>query len=446
MKKQERLNYLKQTEGKTDVFAQSTNREWLSKWNPVLDHDYFFERFHLPLMMSSTPKQPRKKRRIDAQRSEDTDESLEVLPLDFPNEVAENCSQDMYPSNDRVQNKQSLSYSFVNASDLLRESSERNNKSEISLEVDTEVGGISNKGESSNTQQKKAKDKHRIEATLDKFHKSSNSNTKITSYFKVVPDDSSKKKKAVSDTAENNSEDIPGTSGYQFHLEKSPKIEPCEDLNEKRNDIFFKRIHNYFGLFGEENEDEEEQPNYFERLPCHILEAIFCQLPNVELLKIRAVCSTWRAVINDAKFMEWKKRYYGLHLFQNKKVMKEICVSNGLKELEDCFKVLFKFMFEEFNKKPSPDMYTLLMEIPKAVQAELVIAERFPEFLTKEAKVWAIFAATLILSETVEDVCDVYRKLLSFQSNCTRHDIIDAFYCVATFFKYFINACGINHG
>ncbi|GFU27898.1 f-box DNA helicase 1 [Trichonephila clavipes] len=397
----------------------------------------------LPLMMSSTPKQPRKKRRIDAQGSKDTDESPEVLPLDFPNEVAENRSQDMYPSNDRVQNKQSLSYSFVNASDLLRE---RNNKSEISVKVNIEVGGISNKGESSNTQQKKANVKYHIEASLDKFHKSSNSNEKITSYFKVIPDDSSKKKKAVSETAESNSEDIPGTSGYQFQFEKSSKIEPCEDPNEKRNDIFFKRIHNYFGLFGEENEDEEEQPNYFERLPCHILEAIFCQLPNVELLKIRAVCSSWRAVINDAKFMEWKKRYYGMHLVENKKLMEGICASNGLKEVEDCFKVLLKFMFEEFNKKPSSDMYTLLMEIPKAVQAELVIAERFPEFLTKEAKVWGIFAATLILSETVEDVCDVYRKLLSFQSNCTRHDIIDAFYCVATFFHYFKNFWGINHG
>ncbi|GFR04333.1 f-box DNA helicase 1 [Trichonephila clavata] len=409
----------------------------------------FFERFHSTLMMSSTPKQPRKKRRIDAQESKGTDESPEVLPLDFPNEVAknsENPNQDIHPSNDRAQNRQSLSYSFVNAADLLRESSERNNKSEISVEVDIEVGGISNQGESSNTQQKEANVKYCIEASLDGFQKSPNLNEKITSYFKVIPDDSSKKKKIVSDTAESNSKDIPGTSGYQFHSEKSPKIEPSEDSNEERNDIFFKRIHNYFGLLGEENEDEEEQPNYFERLPCHILEAIFCQLPNVELLKIRTVCSAWRAVINDAKFMEWKKRYYSMHLVENRKLMEGICADNGLKEVEDCFKVLLKFMFEEFNKKPSSDMYTLLMEIPKAVQAELVIAERFPELLKKEAKVWAIFAATLILSETVEDVCDVYRKLLSFQSNCSRHDIIDAFYCVATFFYHFKNFCGINHG
>lgn len=407
--------------------------------------------------MSSTPEQPRKKRRVDAPASKDTNVPFDIIPLALPNQVPGSSkypNRDMHLSNDRIQKKQSFSYSFVNASELLKKSSERKEKSKIS-EENVSIGEASNQEDSilsrkAISQQKEAKVKNRIETSLDgaQFNKIAKSNDKITSYFKVTPDDSSKKKEVVNDTPDSNSNDIPGTSGHQSHSKKASKMEASDDSDEKRNDIFFKKVRNYFGLFGEEKDDEVDKPNYFERLPYHILETIFCQLPTFELFKIRAVCSTWRAIINDVKFLEWKKRYYDLvrNFSVGKKFMETICYKNGLKDVEDCFRALLKFMFKEFNKKPSSDMYTLLMEIPKAVQAELVIAERFPELLTKEAKVWAIFAGTLILSETVEDVCEVYKKLMSFQTDCSRHDIIEAFYCVATFLYYFKQNCGINHG
>ncbi|GIX80249.1 f-box DNA helicase 1 [Caerostris darwini] len=86
------------------------------------------------------------------------------------------------------------------------------------------------------------------------------------------------------------------------------------------------------------------------------------------------------------------------------------------------------------------------MTIPKAVDAEKVISERFPEFLKKESKAWCIFATVILLSETVKDVYHFYQSLMTANSDCNRHDITDAMYCVASFLFHFKITFGINYG
>ncbi|GIY13161.1 f-box DNA helicase 1 [Caerostris extrusa] len=91
-------------------------------------------------------------------------------------------------------------------------------------------------------------------------------------------------------------------------------------------------------------------------------------------------------------------------------------------------------------------MYDLLMKIPKAVDAEKVISERFPEFLKKESKAWCIFATVILLSEKVNDVYHFYQSLMTANSDCSRHDITDAMYCLASFLLHFKITFGINYG
>ncbi|GIY13155.1 f-box DNA helicase 1 [Caerostris extrusa] len=85
--------------------------------------------------------------------------------------------------------------------------------------------------------------------------------------------------------------------------------------------------------------------------------------------------------------MEWKKRYYGLKKNSEKDVlyMEKICTELKVDAVEKCFGALLVFMFHYYNKLPSSNMYNLLMKNSKAVHAELVLSERFPE-LSKNNK------------------------------------------------------------
>ncbi|CAL1291587.1 unnamed protein product [Larinioides sclopetarius] len=433
-------------------------------------------------MMSSTD-QPRKKRKVDPQEGCSSSVSPVILPLVSPNQVPKSSkdpNRGMYPRNDRMKNKRSLSgASFTKASKLLKESTEKDTQDKKTEISDLSLAEVSIWEESpfsqNSEQQNQSKSKQDFKTSLSelstktktsksKFPTPSSLANKIINYFKPTPE-SSAKKKAQNKTALTYSYNGPvdakspaGSSGILSNFSHSPGPSGTQSSHRSLKEIFpipvqqepFEKKMHYFGLLEEPSDYkyDENSPCYFTHLPQHILETILCQLPFIDLMKNRLVCSTWRDVISDPKFMEWKKRYYGLKKRINEYIvyMEEVCLQLKVKAVENCFENLLKFMSTEFNRKPSADMYELLMKNTKAVQAELVLAERFPELLNKESKVWCIFATALLISETVDDVHSIYKSLMTPKSGCSRHDITDAFYCVATFLLFFKIDFGINHG
>ncbi|GBM02264.1 F-box DNA helicase 1 [Araneus ventricosus] len=433
----------------------------------------------------SSPDQPRKKRRVDPQEGSSSFVSPEILPLVSPSQVLKSSkdpNRGMYPRNDRTKNKRTLSCaSFTKASKLLKESIEKDaqsKKTEVSdlslAEVSIREDGPSSQKSKQLNQTKSKQDfktssselstKTRRKMSKSKFPIASSLANKIINYFKPTPE-SSAKKKAQSKTAINHSRDGPVNvndhadgSGILSNYSHAPGPSGTQSSHRSLNEIFaipvqheqFEKKMRYYGLVEEPSDEkyDENSPCYFTHLPQHILETILCQLPFIDLMKNRLVCSTWRDVISDPKFMEWKKRYYGLKKCIGEYVsyMKELCSELKLIAVENCFETLLKFMSTELNRKPSADMYELLMKNTKAAQAELVLTERFPELLNKESKVWCIFTTALLISETVDDVHGIYKSLMTPKSGCSRHDITDAFYCVATFLLFFRTEYGINHG
>ncbi|XP_055952785.1 F-box DNA helicase 1-like isoform X2 [Argiope bruennichi] len=421
----------------------------------------------------SSPKQPRKKRRVDTQECSYSRISSEILPLVSPNQVQKSSkdpNRGMYPRNDRTENKRTLSYpSFTKASKLLKKSTEKDveskkTKAESSLIEDSiwKAGPSNKKSEESEID---SEEDFKIQLNVfstkigrkplrPKSSTTSSMANKIVNYFKPIHS-SSIKKKVESKTAIN------------YTLEDSvPFKDPTKDSGVFCNYVSFPlppRSHcsqrsldevsepfKYYGLLDEPSsaEYDENSPSYFLHLPHHVLEAILCQLPFIDLMKNRLVCSTWRDVIDDSNFIEWKKRYYGLKksITTYTDIMEKICSDFKLVEVENCFETLLKFMSTEFKRKPSADMYEVLMKNAKAAQSELVLTERFPELLNNESKVWCLLAAALLISETVDDVLSLYKSLMTHKSGCPLHDILDAFYCVAAFLLYFKTKFGINHG
>lgn len=222
-------------------------------------------------------------------------------------------------------------------------------------------------------------------------------------------------------------------------------------ITELRNEQFFKNYRDCYGLV-ENNIIENAGENYFNILPLHIIENILSQVPMLDLLSCRAVCTKWNEIIDSKKFMEWKKSYYKLKVKSDlpftsaKQKMSDLLSSLDYISIESGIPVLIKYMGKTFNRMPSSDMYALLMKNPKGELADKVLRERFPEWIGKEARVWCQLAIAVLISETVWDILDLYKCLYTSTSACSRTDVINALYCIATFLLYFRLVDGINSG
>ncbi|KAG8187789.1 hypothetical protein JTE90_025827 [Oedothorax gibbosus] len=424
--------------------------------------------------MSSTPRQPRKKRRIDSQERANSIPQ-EVLPLVSPSQVRKSSkdpNRGMYPKRkDRAStSKESQACpTFSSASQLMQGAStsraSENMNSGRTLEETSEfsdisLAEISIQEEVSPTRKsrkvgKDAPKDPRVRQSFGAKAKRTFSKAKLSfvnqtnnllRYFKKT------KSKEKEETGNSSSDDFekPSTSkptDVSWAETSKEPIAPTPAV-KKGIEAFFNGSGKYYGLLGEDNEVDSDRPNYFEKLPCHVLELVLCQVPFVDLMRCKSVCSEWNEVINDEAFMHYKKLYYSLKHGRPKGCgdMETIARQYKLSKAEDCFGVLLQFMFEDFNIKPSCDMYERLSENSKAAEAELVLTERFPEVLTKESKVWCIFTTAMLLSETVEDIYDIYKSVCHIKSGASIHDVTNALYCIAAFLLYFRDMYNINHG
>lgn len=266
--------------------------------------------------MSSSPRQPRKKRRIHSQERE-VGVPPEVLPLVSPNEVPKSSkdpNRGMYPrrtGRSKTKQKQ-FCPSFSNASQLMKEASTSKDTEDSSMATDTfpdlnsidEAGPsqqvvktVPNRLSSVNAKSKKPISKSKFPVV--------NFANNILKYFKSV----SWKGKDKEEGSSSSSDDFqrPSTSKAPdppVKLETSNKTEIPEAGTskisvEERNAAFFNGAGYCYGLLGEANEMEENRPNYFEKLPGHVLEIVLCQVPFLDLMRCKLVCSTWNEIIQD---------------------------------------------------------------------------------------------------------------------------------------------------
>ncbi|GIX80252.1 hypothetical protein CDAR_610391 [Caerostris darwini] len=242
------------------------------------------------------------------------------------------------------------------------------------------------------------------------------------------------------------SNDIPGPSGYVSHGKSCGN--EFADIPHKATSSQTSLKEPSLLLNDKDMDDDGDGYMYFQTLPPHIIELILLQLPFIDLMKCTLVCKTWYELITAENFMEWKKRYYRLKKDSDKGALYMDWISTQLSidTVENCFGGLIKYFSQYYKKETTQIMHDLLMKNPKSVAAEKVISERFPEFLKNESKAWCIFATTILLSETVEDVYNFYQLLMSAKSDCPRQDITNAMYCVASFLFHFKVNFGINYG
>ncbi|GIX80246.1 f-box DNA helicase 1 [Caerostris darwini] len=437
------------------IFLDTCKNETVNKFF----HIDYSKRFIFFCMMSTVPEQPKKKRRIDVQQNVESHISLSKLSQTPENSVDHTRSTYL-----RTRSRGSVpGGSYNKASKLLKKSPVKDDCKKSKVAGVSFTFSPSNDSDDSSQSQnfgylKKIMTGSKHETSCNRISVKAQQNKCSKTRCSLLKPECSKQninylnptskfllssldtKKSVKPIAVNC--DIPETSGFV-----TPKKIFDNDIAEvpaketlKENSIFLNTC--------DEIDDKKENLIYFQCLPPHILENILCQIPFTDLMKNALVCKAWYDIIMNENFMEWKKRYYGLKKNIEKDVlyMEKICTELKVDAVEKCFGALLVFMFHYYNKLPSSNMYNLLMKNPKAVHAELVLSERFPELSKKETKVWCIFTTVILMSVSVNDICNLYGSLMTTTSDYSCHDITNAFYCVASFLFYFKINFGINYG
>ncbi|PVD25065.1 hypothetical protein C0Q70_15563 [Pomacea canaliculata] len=195
-----------------------------------------------------------------------------------------------------------------------------------------------------------------------------------------------------------------------------------------------------YGLLGE-SKVEVEAVNYFQQLPLDVVENIFCRLPMLDLLlNTNRVCLYWNDVISNSKFIYWKKLYHRL-----KKDVTEArnTIENLLKQNDMClpsvrlvslirYMKIFKPLCKENN------LCELLQQHPKYTSAVILLKERAPDcFHNKEPNPWSLITALAMVATSVRETTLVLQLLTSPRANVQCTDIIECFYCIATFLLAF---------
>ncbi|XP_048257505.1 F-box DNA helicase 1-like [Haliotis rufescens] len=201
-----------------------------------------------------------------------------------------------------------------------------------------------------------------------------------------------------------------------------------------------------YGLVGEgsglafADVNAQNNTNYFEILPYHLIEHIFCQLPILDLcLNSNRVCRQWNDIISDRKFVPWKKKYhmlrkgYGNTLTEIKRTMADSKMTLPSMYL----KGLIRHM-KDFKPVTASNMSQCLKGHPKYGWANALIRERTPECIEhEEANPWCVVTALVVILDSVGDVQAIIEALMVSHSQCTSMEVLECLYCIATFLYTF---------
>ncbi|XP_046923345.1 F-box DNA helicase 1 isoform X3 [Lynx rufus] len=205
----------------------------------------------------------------------------------------------------------------------------------------------------------------------------------------------------------------------------------------------------YYGLLG--TLPCQEPQSHMGSLPSEVLRHIFAFLPVEDLYwNVSLVCHFWREIISDPLFIPWKKLYYRYLMNEEQAVSKVdgILLNSGIeKESDLCVLNLIRYTATT-KCSPSVDPGRALWSLRDHLlfpEAEACVRQHLPDLYAAAAgvNVWALVAAIVLLSSSVNDIQQLLFCLRRPSSTVTMPDITETLYCIAVLL-YAMREKGIN--
>ncbi|XP_034877599.1 F-box DNA helicase 1 isoform X3 [Mirounga leonina] len=205
----------------------------------------------------------------------------------------------------------------------------------------------------------------------------------------------------------------------------------------------------YYGLLG--TLPCQEPQSHICSLPSEVLRHIFAFLPVEDLYwNVSLVCHLWREIISDPLFIPWKKLYHRYLMNEEQAVSKVdgILLNYGIeKESDLCVLNLIRYTATT-KCSPSVDPGRALWSLRDHLllpEAEACVRQHLPDLYVAAAgvNVWALVAAIVLLSSSVNDIQQLLFCLRRPSSTVTMPDITETLYCIAVLL-YAMREKGVN--
>ncbi|XP_036316815.1 F-box DNA helicase 1 isoform X2 [Pipistrellus kuhlii] len=205
----------------------------------------------------------------------------------------------------------------------------------------------------------------------------------------------------------------------------------------------------YYGLLG--TLPCQEPQSHICSLPNEVLRHIFAFLPVEDLYwNLCLVCHLWREIISDPLFIPWKKLYHRYLMNEEQAVSKVdgILLNQGIeKESNLCVLNLIHYV-ATMKCSPSVDPGKALWSLRDhhlLPEAEACVRQHLPDlyFAAAGVNMWALVAAIVLLSSSVNDIQQLLFCLRRPSSTVTMPDITETLYCIAVLL-YAMREKGIN--
>ncbi|KAM4812248.1 F-box DNA helicase 1 isoform X1 [Urocitellus parryii] len=205
----------------------------------------------------------------------------------------------------------------------------------------------------------------------------------------------------------------------------------------------------YYGLLG--TLPCQEVPSHICSLPSEVLRHIFAFLPVEDLYcNLSLVCHLWKEIISDPLFIPWKKLYHRYLMNEEQAVGKVdgILLNCGIeKESDLCVLNLIRYTATT-KCSPSVDPERVLWSLrdhPLLPEAEACVRQYLPDLFMAAGgvNVWALVAAMVLLSSSVNDIQQLLFCLRRPSSTVTMPDVTETLYCIAVLL-YAMREKGIN--
>ncbi|XP_036857416.2 F-box DNA helicase 1 isoform X3 [Manis javanica] len=205
----------------------------------------------------------------------------------------------------------------------------------------------------------------------------------------------------------------------------------------------------YYGLFG--TSPCQEPQSHICSLPSEVLRHVFAFLPMEDLYwNLSLVCHLWREIISDPLFIPWKKLYHRYLMNEEQAVSKvDGILLNYSIEKESDLCVLNLIRYTATTKcSPSVDPGRALWSLRDHVllpEAEACVRQHLPDLYAAATgvNVWALVAAIVLLSSSVNDIQQLLLCLRRPGSTVTMPEITETLYCIAVLL-YAMREKGIN--
>ncbi|KAK0140728.1 F-box DNA helicase 1 [Merluccius polli] len=180
----------------------------------------------------------------------------------------------------------------------------------------------------------------------------------------------------------------------------------------------------HYGLLGSSNRGLQEPQGRMEDLPEEVLRQILLLLPAQDLYRCTVlVCHLWRNIVQDPKFVPYKKQYYRYMMGEKDTVakIKSILEDGGVLDQslpQESVRRLVSLMAQH-----APGERLLPEDLMRCIKghrlfplAQSSLALRFPDLQQHDPNPYAAMAIILVLSEAVTDVQELVGRLFNCMS------------------------------